>query len=134
MEIAANHHWITTFCKRIQIRNFNNDETHTPHPQGLYIEAFANGVYQVLGDYRSEIVKLENSLLQHPQLPLTYVFSCLEKYQRLFSVLKSIIQVIQEDSIYGCLLMGRLHKYIYCGVDIVANAAEKYKITCIIMS
>ncbi|RZC37978.1 gamma-tubulin complex component 4, partial [Asbolus verrucosus] len=61
----------------------------------------------------------------NPQLPLTFVFSSLEKYQVLFNVLKSIIQVLQKDNLHGCLLMGRLHKYIYCGVDAIANAAER---------
>ena len=131
MEIASNYHWIVAFCKKVQqtkTTDFGqvNEGSIQLTPHGLYIKAFGNGVLDVLGDYRNEIVRLEESFLQNPQLPLTFIFSCLEKYQVLFNMLKSVIDVLQKENLHGCLLMGRLHKYIYCGVDCIVNAAEKY--------
>jgi gamma-tubulin complex component 4 len=134
LEIASDYHKIVAFCDKI--RNTKHDESTIkvvneavvePHisPSGLYIQAFANGVLEVLKDYTNEIIRLEESFLQNPQLPLIFVFSSLEKYKILFNMLKSVIEVLQKDNLSGCLLMGRLHKYIYCGVETIANAAEK---------
>ncbi|EFA06296.1 Gamma-tubulin complex component 4 homolog-like Protein [Tribolium castaneum] len=117
MEISSNHNWIVSFCKKIQ--NCSVDQ------HGLYIKAFVNGVLDVLGDYKSEIVRLEDLFLQNPELQLIFISSCLEKYQVLFNVIMSIIQVVEKDRLHGCLLMGRLHKYIYCGVEPITQAAKK---------
>ncbi|XP_044265603.1 gamma-tubulin complex component 4 [Tribolium madens] len=114
MEISSSHNCIVSFCKRIH---------DTPH--GLYIEAFANGVLEVLGAYRGEIAQLEESFLQNPQLSLIYIRSTLEKYKLLFDVIISVIRVVEGDKLHGCLLMGRLHKYAYCGVECITEAAKK---------
>lgn len=94
-------------------------------PVGLYINAFCSGMHKVLEDYRKEIITLEDLFLQNPQLSLTFILSCIEKYRNLFQVLLSMIQVIEKDNVHGCLLIGRLHKYINCGMDQIATAADQ---------
>lgn len=94
-------------------------------PIGLYVNAFCSGMHKVLEGYRKEIIRLEDMLLQNPQLSLTFILSSIEKYRNLFQVLLSMIQVMEKDNIHGCLLIGRLHKYVNCGMDQIAIAAEQ---------
>lgn len=91
---------------------------------GLYIKAFADGIMKVLGGYKDDVIKLEETMLRFPKLSLTSVFSVLEKHVVLFNMLRTMIESLKKEDLHGCLLMGRLHKYIYSGVDCVANAAE----------
>lgn len=93
-------------------------------PTGLYICAFCNGVQQVLEDYCNTVKQLENIFLENPQLPLTYVLSSVEKYRHLFQELLLMIKVIENDKVPGCLLIGKLHNYIDCGVDQLSSAAH----------
>lgn len=119
IEIASKYHEILSFCKTTQ------SESGAVGGDGLYIKAFADGIMQVLGTYKDDVIKLEETMLRFPKLSLTSVFSVLEKHELLFNMLKSMIEALKKENLHGCLLMGRLHKYIYSGVDCVANAAEK---------
>lgn len=91
---------------------------------GLYLKAFCNGVKQSLEDYRKEIIRLEKTFLEYPQLSLNYILSSVDQYKSLFTFLKSIIMKIQKDDLYGCLLLGGVQKYLGCGIDQLENAAN----------
>ncbi|CAH1962098.1 unnamed protein product [Acanthoscelides obtectus] len=128
--IAIDFHKINGFVQKVLNPALtSNDDCGTlvrctsPQPRGMYITAFCNGIDKVLQDYRDEIVNLENTLLQNPQLPLLFILSSVERYRKLFEVLLSMINLIQKSNIRGCLLIGRMHNYI-CGVDQIAKAAD----------
>ncbi|XP_023024643.2 gamma-tubulin complex component 4 [Leptinotarsa decemlineata] len=143
VEIAVDFHKISSFnrtvltqtpspeglssssSKTLLLSQTKASENTTRIPTGLYITAFCSGVHKVLEGYRNETIKLENMFLQNPHLSLTCILSSLEKYRSLFQVLLSMIQVIQNDNVHGCLLIGRLHKHVNCGVDQIGKAADQ---------
>lgn len=122
-DIAMDYHKIQAFTRSILNHTLRMHQT-SQVKTGLYITAFCNGVENVLENYRKEIIKLEHLFLQNPQLSLTFILSSVEKYRCLFQMLLSMIHVIKEDSIHGCLLIGRLHKYGYCEIDQITSATE----------
>ncbi|XP_066143119.1 gamma-tubulin complex component 4 [Euwallacea fornicatus] len=134
IQIGANYHKITSFTNEILSENcisnaLNNprsteEDLNTKIQNGLYLKAFCNGVQDALEDYRKEIIRLENTFLEYPQLSLSYVLSAVDKYKGLFTVLKSMISKIQLENLYGCLLMSGLQKYIACGIDQLEKAAS----------
>lgn len=153
VEIAIDYHQINAFNKRIlnQVPNFQgiyifkkcsykffnhlilaakNVSTVPSNTQdntsfGFYITAFCSGVHKVLDAYRKENIALEEMFLQNPQLSLTFILCKVEKYRTLFQTLISMIHTIQNDNVHGCLLIGRLHKYVNCGVDQISLAASE---------
>ncbi|XP_050515476.1 gamma-tubulin complex component 4 [Diabrotica virgifera virgifera] len=130
VEIALDYHKIVAFTKNVLIPTPNVETTTTQLPErnvpsGLYITAFCTGVYKVLDNYRKETIALEDMFLQNPQLSLTFILSKIERYRTLFQVLLSMINIIENDNVHGCLLIGRLHKYVSCGVDQIVTAADE---------
>ncbi|CAH1098555.1 unnamed protein product [Psylliodes chrysocephalus] len=135
VEIAIDYHQINAFNKRIlnQVPNFQAAKNVSTVPSntqdntsfGFYITAFCSGVHKVLDAYRKENIALEEMFLQNPQLSLTFILCKVEKYRTLFQTLISMIHTIQNDNVHGCLLIGRLHKYVNCGVDQISLAASE---------
>ncbi|CAH0551488.1 unnamed protein product [Brassicogethes aeneus] len=136
IEIAMDYHKICAFTKQVlnpipaipcpQLQDsFDKDKSVKILPPGLYTQAFCMGTQKVLEGYRKEIIRLEEMFLENPALPLTYILSTIEGYRGLFSLLKTMIQTIQTENLHGCLLMGRLHKYINCGNQEQSMAADK---------
>ena len=73
-----------------------NGKEETPRP-GVYLQAFCNGLNEVLVPYRNEIVKLEEKALEDPYLPLLTVVSKVEEYTKLFEVLNSMIKQVRRS-------------------------------------
>jgi hypothetical protein len=69
------------------------EETQRP---GVYLQAFCNGLNEVLVPYRNDIVKLEEKGLEDPYLPLLTVVSKVEEYTKLFEVLNSMIKQVRR--------------------------------------
>lgn len=126
IRIGVDYHKINLFTNEVLNQNCNiKEESPSAKVQsGLYLKAFCYGVREVLEDYRKEIIRLEDTFLEYPQLSPTYVLSSIDKYRGLFDVLKSMINKIQKENLHGCLLMSGLHKYIGCGVDQIEHAAN----------
>lgn len=76
-----------------------NGKEENPRP-GVYLQAFCNGLNEVLVPYRDGIVKLEEKALEDPYLPLLTVVSKVEEYTKLFEVLNSMIKQVRRS----CLL------------------------------
>ncbi|XP_049812910.1 gamma-tubulin complex component 4 isoform X2 [Schistocerca nitens] len=91
---------------------------------GMYLRAFCNALDEVLEPYEKELSELEISALKDPYLPLTFVVSRAEKYSGLFRVLKDMISQIKEQNIYGCSLLGFVHRYLLTGVNDVKSAMK----------
>ncbi|KAF5291369.1 hypothetical protein FQA39_LY03520 [Lamprigera yunnana] len=127
--IALSYHEIQEFIKTVDTHpmlctSSKNGDMNTIRP-GLYVRAFSNGVDEVLEDYRKEIIYLEEMLLKNPQLTLTFILSSVEKFVTLFEALKSMIQLTKTEKIHGCLLIGKLHTYIDCGIESISKSAIK---------
>ncbi|XP_044746717.1 gamma-tubulin complex component 4 [Coccinella septempunctata] len=128
-EVPFKYHKIEEFIKIVdnkvykqKVNNSEDSESENAY-KGLYIKDFAYGMHKALEPYRKEVVELENNYLKNPQLPLTYILSTVDKYGVLFDDLNSMIEVIIADNLYGCLLIGRLQKYLYSGNEMTSNAA-----------
>lgn len=93
---------------------------------GLYVEAFCNGVDEVLETYRNEVQKLEGNFLENPQLPLMWVNGNIEKFVTLFIVLEEMIEMIKQEKLHGCLIMDKLLSYANCGISLVVDATYRY--------
>lgn len=52
------------------------------HAKGAYIRSFAEGLDNVLQDYRQVLLNVESSLLADPHLTTAYVQKCLEEVQQ----------------------------------------------------
>ncbi|KAL3285904.1 hypothetical protein HHI36_000422 [Cryptolaemus montrouzieri] len=129
LEIPRRYHKIVGFNRAVHSQIYKKDDkSDSPEyenlPQGLYIKAFACGLEKALEPYRKEIINLENKFLQNPQLPLTYILSAIDGYKMLFDDLYSMIEVIITENLCGCLLIGRLQKYLHSGYDTTSNAAN----------
>lgn len=72
------------------------------------MEAFCDGLNNVAGKYQEDIVKLEDTILKNPHLPLTYFLMYMENYETVFNTLLSTIETISRDNIHGCLILGKL--------------------------
>lgn len=124
LDVTSDYHKITSFNRSVINEMVDDSEQFNHKSKGLYISAFCNGIHSVLEGYRNEIMKLEELFLQNPQLSLTFILSVVEKYKHIFQTLLSMIKKIQGGDIYGCLLIGRLHKYGYCEVDNITSSAK----------
>jgi hypothetical protein len=63
---------------------------------GVYLQAFCNGLNEVLVPYHNDIVKLEEKALEDPYLSLLTVVSKVEEYTKLFEVLNSMIKQVRR--------------------------------------
>ncbi|XP_021925023.1 gamma-tubulin complex component 4 isoform X3 [Zootermopsis nevadensis] len=96
-------------------------------PFGVYLQAFCNGLNEVLVPYRKDIADLEEKSLEDPYLPLLTIVSKVEEYTKLFEVINSMIKQISEQHIHGCQILDFLHREVTCSVN---NVKEPLK--CII--
>lgn len=124
VDIAMDYHKIEFFNRSVLNQGVDIEQVDPKIPKGIYIKAFCHGLRKVLEDYRKEIIKLEEMFLENPQLSLTFILSSVVKFQHLFQMILSMIHVVQEENIHGCLLIGRLHKYGYCEIDQITSAAK----------
>ncbi|KAK4884733.1 hypothetical protein RN001_001004 [Aquatica leii] len=125
--IALNYHEIEEFIKTVNNQQMLQSKSDDDNPikPGLYVKAFANGIDEVLDEYRKEIMHLEEMLLKNSQLTLIFILGSLEKYVTQFEALKSMIQLIKHEKIHGCLLIGKLHNYINSGIESISKPTIK---------
>ncbi|CAG9766307.1 unnamed protein product [Ceutorhynchus assimilis] len=127
ISVGMDYHKITSFTNEVLNQNCVKESGQNQSFQGgPYLTAFCNGIQEALGDYRKEIIKLENTFLAYPQLSLTDILSSVNKFKGLFDVLKSMIRKIQIEELHGCLLMSGLHQYIHCGIEQIEKSAVAY--------
>ncbi|KAF5269803.1 hypothetical protein FQR65_LT05849 [Abscondita terminalis] len=127
--IGLDYHTIQEFIRAVNKQQMlqckSIDGTIATITPGLYVKAFANGIDDVLEDYRNEIVHLEKILLKNSQLTLLFILSSVEKYVTQFEALKSMIQLIKGENLHGGLLIGKLHSYINSGIKSISAPAVK---------
>jgi hypothetical protein len=76
--------------------NCSGKEDNQRQPFGVYLQAFCNGLNEVLVPYRKDIADLEEKALEDPYLPLLTVVSKVEEYTKLFEVLNSVIKQVRR--------------------------------------
>lgn len=69
-------------------------------PFGVYLQAFCNGLNEVLVPYRKDIADLEEKSLEDPYLPLLTIVSKVEEYTKLFEVINSMIKQVRRFASY----------------------------------
>jgi hypothetical protein len=62
----------------------------------VYLQAFCNGLNEVLVPYRKDIVDLEGKSLSDPYLPLLTVVSKVEEYSKLLEILNYMIKQVSR--------------------------------------
>ncbi len=64
---------------------------------GHYVQAFCEGLEEVLKPYRRDLIKLEEHVLIGPDVTLVYIFSRVDKYSSLFMLLTSFVKQVSKQ-------------------------------------
>lgn len=108
-----------------KIRDFIKSIDSQQAKPGLYLRAFCNGLDAALIDYKNEILILEDMFLNNAQLNTSLILAAVNKHMTLLNVLQSLIKTVQNDKLYGCLIMGKTLKCDNCGVESVTEATNR---------
>lgn len=79
-------------------------------PKGLYLQAFSDGIDEVLRPFRLAICDLEKRFLQTPSFTLMFIYHELNKFSFLFSLILSLINGIKTQKLHGCTILQFLHE------------------------
>ncbi|XP_019541203.3 gamma-tubulin complex component 4 homolog [Aedes albopictus] len=100
-----------------------------PLPQGLYLQAFADGLDLAVKPYRDLIVHLEAYYLKRPNLSLIFIYHQVNQYQSLFGFLLRLVSGVVTQRIHGCALLQYLQQNClhgnekhYQAVKLIQNA------------
>uniref|UniRef100_A0A182NUP1 Gamma-tubulin complex component n=1 Tax=Anopheles dirus TaxID=7168 RepID=A0A182NUP1_9DIPT len=91
--------------------------TEEPLPQGLYLQAFVDGLELVVKPYRDLVVELEAKYLVRPNLSLMFIFHQVSQYRSLFGFLLQLISGVVTQRIHGCALLPYLQQHCLHGND-----------------
>uniref|UniRef100_A0A182IW86 Gamma-tubulin complex component n=1 Tax=Anopheles atroparvus TaxID=41427 RepID=A0A182IW86_ANOAO len=91
--------------------------TEEPLPQGLYLQAFVDGLELVVKPYRDLVVELEAKYLKRPNLSLMFIFHQVSQYRSLFGFLLQLINGVVSQRIHGCALLPYLQQHCLHGND-----------------
>lgn len=86
-----------------------------PLPQGLYLQAFADGLDLAVKPYRDLIVQLEANYLKRPNLSLIFIYHQVNQYQSLFGFLLRLVSGVVTQRIHGCALLQYLQQHCLHG-------------------
>ncbi|XP_049817120.1 gamma-tubulin complex component 4 isoform X2 [Aethina tumida] len=123
MDLALDYYKIEAFNNNVLATKLNSGDSTSSLTLGAYVRGFCLGTHKMLDEYKQEILKLERKFIENPWLSLSYITHVLEKFRDLFSMIKSMLQLIQDENIHGCLLFNRLHKYVNGTKQQVTNAS-----------
>ncbi|XP_058124965.1 gamma-tubulin complex component 4 homolog [Anopheles ziemanni] len=91
--------------------------TEEPLPQGLYLQAFVDGLELVVKPYRDLAVELEAKYLKRPNLSLMFIFHQVSQYRSLFGFLLQLVSGVVTQRIHGCALLPYLQQHCLHGND-----------------
>uniref|UniRef100_A0A8D8APY2 Gamma-tubulin complex component n=2 Tax=Culex pipiens TaxID=7175 RepID=A0A8D8APY2_CULPI len=86
-----------------------------PLPQGLYLQALADGLDLAVKPYRDLIVQLEANYLKRPNLSLIFIYHQVSQYQSLFGFLLRLVSGVVTQRIHGCALLQYLQQHCLHG-------------------
>ncbi|KAL7306523.1 hypothetical protein TKK_0001219 [Trichogramma kaykai] len=119
LEIVKECNEIRKFIRR----NAYVDESKSTN-KGLYLAALCDGMDKALEPFRKDIVDMERIVLNDGYTPISMILTRIQKYQFLFSFLKTIINEIETQGLYGCGILRILHQHAHTGVPLVKQALE----------
>lgn len=128
VSIANQHKTIRNFVRRYSAaqiatpRPKSNDEQL---PNGLYVQALANGIDLALKPYTDSILEMEKRYLQQPNLQLTFVYHEVQKFNFMFTFLLKFIDGIQTQRLHGCPLLQYLQQHSLHGSPQITQAIQK---------
>ncbi|KAK7598176.1 hypothetical protein V9T40_006411 [Parthenolecanium corni] len=124
LAIAENYRFIKDFINANHAAIFGVSENKLQTAPGQYIQAFCEGLDDVLKPYRQEIIRLEENILIGPEVTLIYIFSRVDKYSSLFTLLTSLLNEIISRKIHGCQILQLLYENIIIAVDQAKDCLE----------
>ncbi|XP_055547671.1 gamma-tubulin complex component 4 homolog [Wyeomyia smithii] len=86
-----------------------------PLQQGLYLQAFADGLDLAVKPYRDLLVQLEANYLKRPNLSLIFIYHQVNQYQALFAFLLRLVSGVVTQRIHGCALLQYLQQHCLHG-------------------
>lgn len=86
-----------------------------PLPQGLYLQALADGLDLAVKPYRDLIVQLEANYLKRPNLSLIFIYHQVSQFQSLFGFLLRLVSGVVTQRIHGCALLQYLQQHCLHG-------------------
>lgn len=95
----------------INRREVNEDDLQN----GLYLQAFADGLGQVIQCYQDTVIDLEKKFLQKDTFTLMFLFKRLEKYKRIFDFLQGLINGVKTQKLHGCSILQYLQQNVLHG-------------------
>ncbi|XP_053693934.1 gamma-tubulin complex component 4 homolog [Sabethes cyaneus] len=100
-----------------------------PLQQGLYLQAFADGLDLAVKPYRDLLVQLEANYLKRPNLSLIFIYHQVNQYQALFGFLLRLVSGVLTQRIHGCALLQYLQQHClhgnekhYQAIKLIQNA------------
>lgn len=100
-----------------------------PLPKGLYLQAFCEGIDDVLLPFRDAIADLETRYLQTPTHSLMFVYDVIKSYQPLFSFLLRFIDGVRQQRLHGCALLSYMHRHTLHGNRTIADAVQSVQLS-----
>lgn len=82
---------------------------------GLYLQAFADGIFQVIQSYRDAVVDLEKKFLKKDTFTLMFLFKRLEKFRWIFEFLQGLINGVKTQKLHGCSILQYLQQNVLHG-------------------
>ncbi|KAG8228219.1 hypothetical protein J437_LFUL004344, partial [Ladona fulva] len=107
--------------------NPNGTEHQCP---GRYLQAFCNGLEEVLMPYNQTLLDLEMEILNDPYLSLTHIRSRVENHEWLLNMMNSLIKEVKRNNVRGCYLLEFLHRHSISGVEEVQKAMNRILKSC----
>uniref|UniRef100_A0A0C9QLV5 Gamma-tubulin complex component n=1 Tax=Fopius arisanus TaxID=64838 RepID=A0A0C9QLV5_9HYME len=126
LHISSHYKSIKTFIKRYSsTKDLENANDVEPLPEGLYLQAFCDGLENALEPFRNEIVDLERSILQNAHTPATTILSRVENFECLFALFNAMIRQIRSQRTHGTCLLQCIHEHMHTGIPEVRAALQK---------
>lgn len=95
-----------------------------PLQRGLYLQALASGIDNVLDKYLESIAKLEKDYLQNPSHSLLFIYHKVDTFQPLFSFLLKVVRDLKMQRLHGCAILQYLHQHMMHGDDQINKAVK----------
>ncbi len=89
----------------------------------MYRAALAQGVSDLLEEYRADIVFLEQIVLKEGPVPLSVVLLHVQKYLICMPPIYAMLQTIEKKNIRGCRILDHLARY-HSGVPVVMDVVQ----------
>ncbi|CAD7086154.1 unnamed protein product [Hermetia illucens] len=125
LKIIREHREIATFTRNYGLNTKAGSlDLEDPLQRGLYLQALASGIDNVLDKYLESIAKLEKDYLQNPSHSLLFIYHKVDTFQPLFSFLLKVVRDLKMQRLHGCAILQYLHQHMMHGDDQINKAVK----------